>query len=113
MLKGKSVDSESSINMNISSPSEEKLWVDLYKPKKYLELLSDESTNRTMLRWMKLWDKIVFNRNPKNKLRPKLEEGKTFFRFNELNTNLDEHGRPYFKVALLCGPPGLGNFSKL
>lgn len=25
-----------------------------------------------------------------------------------LDTNLDEHGRPMQKVALLCGPPGLG-----
>lgn len=88
---------------------EKQLWVDLYKPRKYLELLSDESTNRTMLRWMKLWDKVVFNRNPKIKIAPVSNENqKKFFNFNELNTQLDEHGRPAHKVALLCGPPGLG-----
>lgn len=85
------------------------LWADTYKPRKYLELLSDEGTNRIMLRWMKLWDKVVFKRKPK--IKPmKQEEGnkKTLFKRQELSTNLDEHGRPEHKVALLCGPPGLG-----
>nr|CAD7461499.1 unnamed protein product [Timema tahoe] len=41
------------------------LWVDKYKPRSYLELLSDESTNRTLLQWLKLWDKVVFNRERK------------------------------------------------
>lgn len=38
------------------------LWVQKYKPNKYLDLLSDESTNRTLLHWLKLWDKVVFNK---------------------------------------------------
>lgn len=25
-----------------------------------------------------------------------------------VNEEYDEHGRPFHKVALLCGPPGLG-----
>lgn len=74
------------------------LWVDLYKPRKYFELLSDESTNRIMLRWIKLWDKVVFKR------RPKIKPQET----KDLCTDLDEHGRPFHKIALLCGPPGLG-----
>ncbi|KAJ8979267.1 hypothetical protein NQ317_012737 [Molorchus minor] len=85
-----------------------KLWVDLYKPRKYLELLSDESTNRIMLRWIKLWDKVVFNRKPKIKLIKPEDPNKKFFKFQELSTELDEHDRPHYKVALLCGPPGLG-----
>ncbi|KAL1497907.1 hypothetical protein ABEB36_008789 [Hypothenemus hampei] len=84
------------------------LWVNLYKPKKYLELLSDENTNRTMLRWIKLWDKVVFNRNPKIKIRPNEQNAKKPYNFHNLNSTLDEHGRPHHKVALLCGPPGLG-----
>lgn len=84
------------------------LWVDLYKPKKYWELLSDESTNRILLRWVKLWDKIVFNRRitaPK----PKPSQNKfNKFQKQELITTLDDTGRPQHKVALLCGPPGLG-----
>lgn len=38
------------------------LWVQKYKPIKYLDLLSDESTNRVLLHWLKLWDKVVFNK---------------------------------------------------
>lgn len=86
------------------------LWVDLYKPRKYWELLSDESTNRTLLRWIKLWDKCVFNRKPK--VKPvNNEQTDNFNKFKklELNTTLDDTGRPEHKVALLCGPPGLGN----
>lgn len=84
----------------------------MYKPRRYLELLSDESTNRILLRWIKLWDKVVFNRKPKMKSIKPVEEKnnqKTFFKpLFELDTELDEHDRPKNKVALLCGPPGLG-----
>lgn len=76
-------------------------------------MLSDESTNRIMLRWIKLWDKVVFNRKPKIKPIKPTDEKSNFNRFFkpqfELDTELDEHGRPKYKVALLCGPPGLGN----
>lgn len=118
-----------------------KLWVDLYKPKNYFQLLSDESTNRTLLRWIKLWDKIVFRRWPKvskrkaegkiqmehfqndTSSRDKFQENKfgkdkvqnkfqkekdSRFQKDELNTELDEKGFPQHKIALLCGPPGLG-----
>jgi chromosome transmission fidelity protein 18 len=88
------------------------LWVEKYKPKNYLELLSDEGTNRTLLHWLKLWDKVVFNRERKVKQRAKVENKKEN-RFQKkvghvLNDELDEHGCPQQKVALLCGPPGLG-----
>lgn len=81
------------------------LWVDLYKPHKYLELLSDEGTNRTLLKWLKLWDKLVFNKSSKVR-----DFVKPFFQRNDLNTTLDDYGRPQQKVVLLCGPPGLGLF---
>ena len=93
---------------NIELHDNKALWVEMYKPRKYVELLSDESTNRILLQWLKLWDKIVFNRNPKIK---SAKPGSNFqFKKLELNSNLDEHGRPAHKVALLCGPPGLGQF---
>lgn len=40
----------------------DRLWVDKYRPKSYIDLLSDESTNRSLLTWLKMWDQIVFNR---------------------------------------------------
>lgn len=67
-----------------------------------------------MLSWIKLWDKVVFNRKPKPKLikHDEKENRKKFFKSQfELDTELDEHGRPKYKVALLCGPPGLGKIT--
>ncbi|XP_042861945.1 chromosome transmission fidelity protein 18 homolog [Penaeus japonicus] len=91
------------------------LWVEKYKPKQYLDLLSDESTNRTVLHWVKLWDKLVFGVEKKQK--PKEEKrnpqnDKPFNKFQkkgpEVIEELDEQNRPQQKVILLCGPPGLG-----
>lgn len=84
------------------------LWVETYKPKKYVELLSDERTNRTLLHWVKLWDKVVFNRHPPNITQIKSKfENKWNERF-DIEFKLEADGRPHHKVALLCGPPGLG-----
>ncbi|KAL2643607.1 hypothetical protein R1flu_011194 [Riccia fluitans] len=38
----------------------EKLWVEKYAPKAFTDLLSEEQTNREVLRWLKQWDSIVF-----------------------------------------------------
>lgn len=103
------VNSDDELSIIQQIDENKQLWADLYKPRKYLELLSDESTNRIMLRWMKLWDKVVFNRKPKIKpMKPEDSHKNKFFKKQELNTKLDEHDRPEHKVALLCGPPGLG-----
>lgn len=109
-----------------ANPSAGKLWVDKYRPKTYFDLLSDESTNRRLLTWLKMWDKIVFNRNFQevkdlteqekqsasnfNKRTGKFESGNIRFkkRLNDLRTEMDAHGRPVQKIAVLCGPPGLG-----
>lgn len=54
---------ESSINvMENGIDNTAELWVQKYKPNRYLDLLSDESTNRMLLHWLKLWDKVVFNK---------------------------------------------------
>ena len=87
------------------------LWVDKFRPRNFLELLSDDGTNRTLLRWLKLWDKLVFNKEKKIRVsqKPK-DESKSSFKAppTELNEELDSQGRPMQKVALLHGPPGLG-----
>jgi chromosome transmission fidelity protein 18 len=38
------------------------LWVDKYSPQNFGQLLSSETVNRNVLRWIKLWDPVVFNR---------------------------------------------------
>ena len=41
------------------------LWVDKYRPRSFVELLSDDGTNRVLLHWLKLWDRAVFGREKK------------------------------------------------
>lgn len=36
------------------------LLVDKYAPQRYVDLLSDERTNREVLGWLKSWDRCVF-----------------------------------------------------
>ncbi|KAK4873767.1 hypothetical protein RN001_013127 [Aquatica leii] len=108
-------DNDDQQNMDVSEPSltcerenGAQLWVDLYKPQRYLELLSDESTNRILLKWFKLWDKIVFNRRPKAKLKKEINKFNSKFDRSEFTMKLDDQGRPEYKIVLLCGSPGLG-----
>ncbi|XP_064109296.1 chromosome transmission fidelity protein 18 homolog [Macrobrachium nipponense] len=89
------------------------LWVEVYKPKHYLDLLSDESTNRIVLQWVKLWDKVVFGKEnkPRQKEEKKTKEKIKMFAKKtgpDIIAELDDHGRPAQKAILLCGPPGLG-----
>ncbi|XP_005182707.1 chromosome transmission fidelity protein 18 homolog [Musca domestica] len=108
------------------SNDDTRLWVEKYKPRKYIDLLSDEMTNRSLLYWLKMWDKVVFGKEFKA-LQANAANNGEMSNFNKrtgkfesnggwrarktkqfLNTNVDEMGRPIQKVALLCGPPGLG-----
>lgn len=98
------------------------LWVDKYAPKYYTDLLSDDGVNRNLLFWLKLWDHVVFGKEvkqhkTKNKHEPSWKGGaqqeqqnkfKSKFQLQQEDLELDESKRPKVKVALLCGPPGLG-----
>ncbi|KAJ0518376.1 putative AAA+ ATPase domain, ATPase, AAA-type, core [Helianthus annuus] len=44
----------------------EQLWVDKYSPNSFVELLSDEHTNREVLMWLKQWDSSVFGTEVKS-----------------------------------------------
>ncbi|XP_034446911.1 chromosome transmission fidelity protein 18 homolog isoform X3 [Hippoglossus hippoglossus] len=105
-----------------------RLWVDRFSPRHYTELLSDDFTNRCLLKWLKLWDTVVFGRERKSRpVRPdrqaahqhsfKPNQGnqnpnrfKTKIEMTEeiLEAELDQYKRPKYKVTLLSGPPGLG-----
>nr|XP_023677782.1 chromosome transmission fidelity protein 18 homolog isoform X2 [Paramormyrops kingsleyae] len=99
-----------------------RLWVDKYSPAHYTELLSDDFTNRCLLKWLKLWDMVVFGREKSTqKPRPTHTDSRTqkdqqTSRFKTktqmteeiLEAELDQYHRPKYKVALLSGPPGLG-----
>uniref|UniRef100_A0A3B5KW83 Uncharacterized protein n=1 Tax=Xiphophorus couchianus TaxID=32473 RepID=A0A3B5KW83_9TELE len=43
------------------------LWVERFSPRHYTELLSDDFTNRCLLKWLKLWDNVVFGRERKSR----------------------------------------------
>lgn len=87
----------------------DKLWVDKYRPRSYLELLSDETVNRQFLHWLKLWDKIVFNRNITKPKRKQPMFGKRNNVDDEKDIEeVDSKGYPIKRIALLSGPPGLG-----
>ncbi|XP_045396998.1 chromosome transmission fidelity protein 18 homolog isoform X1 [Lemur catta] len=103
--------------------SQQCLWVDEFAPQHYTELLSDDFTNRCLLKWLKLWDPVVFgHERPARKPRPSAEPARVSkeatasgkWKSHEqvveemLEAELDPSQRPRQKVALLCGPPGLG-----
>ncbi|XP_073698781.1 chromosome transmission fidelity protein 18 homolog [Garra rufa] len=106
--------------------SSSRLWVDQFSPQHYTDLLSDDFTNRCLLKWLKLWDTVVFGRerkarsapvdvrsnftNAQNQNQNQNQRFKTKSQMTEeiLEAELDQYKRPKFKVALLSGPPGLG-----
>ncbi len=99
-----------------SQVSASELWAEKYRPKSFIDLLSDDGTNRVLLTWLKLWDKAVFGRQNK-KFRSALpsNEGKENVapiavrsHLPDVIQELDANGLPQQRLALLHGPPGLG-----
>ena len=71
------------------------LWTEKYRAKKFTDLVGDERTHRTVLRWLKGWDSIVFPGMSKPKVKSKFGDDTS-------------EERPHRKILLLTGPPGLG-----
>ena len=72
------------------------MWTEKYRARKFTDLIGDERTHRSVLRWLKNWDHIVFPgaSKPKSKLKA--------------STEINDEIRPHRKILLLAGPPGLG-----
>ncbi|KAL0946782.1 hypothetical protein HGRIS_012955 [Hohenbuehelia grisea] len=79
------------------SATEEALWVDRYRPRRYIELVGNERVSRDVLSWVKLWDWCVFGKR----------KGKKKDADPELVDD-DDYRRPRQKLLLISGPPGLG-----
>lgn len=69
------------------------MWTEKYRARKFTDLIGDERTHRSVLRWLKGWDPVVF---------PSLARSKS------KKSTQDNGERPHRKVMLLSGPAGLG-----
>jgi chromosome transmission fidelity protein 18 len=67
---------------------EDMLWVDRYRPRKFIDLLGNERVARDALTWVKQWDWCVFGKS----------RGKKRTRDGDENVDLDELHRPQEKV---------------
>ncbi|KAL2365684.1 hypothetical protein RJZ56_001446 [Blastomyces dermatitidis] len=78
----------------LASKESNLMWTEKYRARRFKDLIGDERTHRSVLRWLKGWDPIVFPGLAK--LKPKAPMANSF----------EEHA--HRKVLLLTGPPGLG-----
>jgi len=72
------------------------MWTEKYRAKRFTELVGDERTHRSVLRWLKAWDEVVFPGNVK---------AKTKKIYQDKDAAQEQQHR---KILLLTGPPGLG-----
>ncbi|CAH8561952.1 unnamed protein product [Schistosoma intercalatum] len=89
------------------------LWTTKYSPSTYLDLISDETTNRTLLRWLKAWDPYVFGTPvPKTQVKSNPNPGLIPYKSNDIEAKAGEinprDGLPLYRLVLISGPPGLG-----
>lgn len=101
------------MTVEMETPISTQLWVDKYQAGKFLDLLTDEQTNRNVLTWLKSWDEVVFpeKRKPQKLKAPEQEKKRqnSFFR-NQVDFKAPEeifnlHNK---RVIMLYGPPGTG-----
>ncbi|KAJ4350860.1 Chromosome transmission fidelity protein 18 [Ascochyta clinopodiicola] len=71
------------------------MWTEKYRARKFTDLVGDERTHRSVLRWLKGWDAIVFPSSGRTKLK-------------NIKKDFGEDEQRHRKILLLTGPPGLG-----
>ncbi|MCJ1313915.1 hypothetical protein MMC25_007595 [Agyrium rufum] len=72
------------------------MWTEKYRARKFTDLVGDERTHRSVLKWLKGWDPVVFPGSSKIKPTRKTHVGD----FEEESIHR--------KILLMTGPPGLG-----
>ncbi|KAL3229214.1 Chromosome transmission fidelity protein 18 [Nakaseomyces bracarensis] len=81
--------------------SQSQLWVEKWRPSKFLDLVGNEKNNRRILRWLRQWSPAVF----KEEVDSEAENG------GAENENYDPLHRPFKRILMLNGPPGIGKTS--
>ena len=72
------------------------MWTEKYRAHRFTDLVGDERTHRSVLRWLKAWDSIVFPGSAKPKAKKAWVEDES------------EPRTQHRKILMLTGPPGLG-----
>lgn len=86
---------EISQSLGGGAPANEVLWTEKYRATKFIDLVGDERSHRSVLRWFKSWDPVVFPGQASQTMKRRI--------FNE---NAEE--KHHRKILMLTGPPGLG-----
>jgi chromosome transmission fidelity protein 18 len=89
-------EASAAVDQQAADPSANQMWTEKYRAKKFTELVGDERTHRSVLRWLKTWDAVVFPGNAKHRTK-RIHEDKD-----------QDADRQHRKILLLTGPPGLG-----
>ena len=100
-------------NKHKSVAVDDQLWVDKHAPSSFPHLLSDERTNREVLRALRAWDPYVFGRDPpprpafqtRNNMEPDETKASTT---TPAANSADKRPDETHRVLLLSGPPGVG-----
>ncbi|KAJ5794575.1 ATPase AAA-type core [Penicillium paradoxum] len=89
---------QQTIETNEQSSKQKKIdsamWTEKYRARKFTDLIGDERTHRSVLRWLKGWESIVFPGLANSRAKKPAQDG--------------EEEYIHRKVLLLSGPPGLG-----
>ncbi|GAV50731.1 hypothetical protein ZYGR_0Z01540 [Zygosaccharomyces rouxii] len=79
-----------------SNLHDNELWVEKWRPRRFIDLVGNEKTNRRVLRWLRQWSPAVFQESLPQPL---------------YENEFDPLQRPAKRILLLHGPPGIGKTS--
>lgn len=89
--------------------NKDKLWVEKWRPKNFLDLVGNEKTNRRVLGWLRQWSLAVFKEDLGLSPFQKIMMEKNPQLLQEEQEDL--YHRPKRKILLIHGPPGIGKTS--